>query len=241
MDERFVDIWVYLSRTPLLWLVLTLVVYQLAYVLFKRVYFNSLLHPVFISIAIIVGLLLLTNTAYDAYFEGAQFIHFLLGPATVALAVPLYSQVQKVRQMAIPVIGALLIGSITAVLFVVLFGKLFGLSDAALISMLPKSITTPIAMGVSEQIGGIPSLTAVLVILTGIIGAILGVSVLNLLRVKDDSIRGFSIGLASHGIGTARAFQISEEAGAFSGLAMGLNGVVTAILIPILARLLGFF
>jgi putative effector of murein hydrolase len=132
------------------------------------------------------------------------------------------------------------VGSLVAIVAAVGIGALLGLSPDLLLSLMPKSVTTPIAMGISEEIGGIPSLTAALVVLTGIIGVVSAVDWLNLLRVRDDAARGFAIGLSCHGIGTARALQISEEAGALSGLAMGLNGILTAILIPLLVRLLGW-
>lgn len=234
-----IDIWVYLSETPLLWLSATLVIYKCAYFLYQKSRFIPLLNPVLISIIFLVTLLLLTHTPYETYFDGAQFIHFLLGPTTVALAIPLYNQVNKLRQKLIPLLAGLFIGSSVGIGSAVLIGKLFGLNDLMLVSLSPKSITTPIAMGVAEKVGGIPSLTAVLVILTGIIGATFARELFALFRVKDESAKGFAIGLSSHGIGTARAFQLSEEAGAFSGLAMGLNGAMTALLVPFILRLLG--
>ncbi len=238
MGQNLTDTWVYLAQTPLLWLAATLLVYQAAYALYRRANFLPLLNPVPVAIALLVGLLLATGTPYPVYFDGAQFVHFLLGPATVALALPLYNHSARLRQLLVPVLGALLIGSATAIVSAIGLGWLLGLSRETLLSLAPKSITTPIAMGVSEQIGGLPSLTAVLVILTGITGATLAGDVLNLLQVRDNSVRGFALGLTSHGLGTARAFQMHEEAGAFSGLGMGLNGLVTAILVPLLVRLL---
>ncbi len=239
MQPALNDIWVYLAQTPLLWLTTTILIYLCADWLFQRTGRLPLLHPVLLAIASLVGILLLTGTPYQTYFDGAQFVHFLLGPATVALAIPLYSYIGRLRQMLLPLSGALLVGSATGILSAVGLGWLLGLEPVILRSLAPKSITTPIAMGISEQIGGIPSLTAVLVILTGITGALLANELLLLLGLRDDSARGFAIGLASHGLGTARAFQISTEAGAFAGLAMGLNGAMTAVLVPLLLRLLG--
>lgn len=229
--------WVYLAQTPLLWLTITLIVYQLSALLYRRLKTPTLLNPIITSIVVLVTLLLVTKTPYEIYFEGAQFIHFLLGPATVALAVPMYRYYRKLMQMFWPVSGALIIGSIVGILSAVGIGWLFNLSQVTLLSLAPKSVTTPIAMGIAEQIGGLPSLTTVFVILTGIIGALLGQKILDLLRIRDYSIRGFTLGLSAHGLGTATAFQEGEEAGAFAGLAMGLNGTVTAILIPILVQL----
>ncbi len=239
MPARLMETVTYLTGTPLLWLAVTLGVYQLATLLYRRTRMMPLLNPVLVSIILVIALLLFTHTPYDTYFSGAQFIHFLLGPATVALAIPLYEYATKLRQMLLPILITLFIGSLTAIASAVGIGWLLGLSPEALLSLAPKSVTTPIAMGVSEKIGGLPSLTAVLVILTGIIGAVTAGTLLDLLQVRDEGARGFAIGLSAHGIGTARAFQMSEETGAFSGLGMGLNGILTAILVPLLMRLLG--
>lgn len=239
MDTRIVSIWVYLAQTPLLWLTATILVYQLAAQLSRRLGAPPLLNPVLVAIVALVSLLLLTGTPYATYFAGAQFVHFLLGPATVALAIPLYQAERRLRQVLWPAMAALLVGSATGIAAAVLIGRALGLSEVALRSLAPKSITTPIAMGIAEAIGGLPSLTAVLVILTGMTGALLAWELLGLLRIRDPGVRGFAMGLASHGLGTARAFQLDAEAGAFAGLAMGLNGAMTALLVPALARWLG--
>jgi len=234
MTPRVHDIWVYLAASPLLGLTLTLLVYQGAYWIYRRAGFNPLLNPVALSVAALVLLLTLTGTPYQTYFDGAQFVHFLLGPATVALAIPLYAQLDKLKSMLLPLLAALLAGALTAIVSAVGIAWLLGASRSTLISLAPKSVTTPIAMGITEKMGGIPSLTAVLVVSTGIVGAVSAKYVLDFLRVRDHSVRGFAVGVAAHGIGTARAFQVSEEAGAFSGLAMGLNGLATAMLFPLL-------
>jgi predicted murein hydrolase (TIGR00659 family) len=239
MDEQLYRIWVYLEQTPLLWLTATIGIYQLAAATSRRFGSPALLNPVLLAIAALVGLLLLTGTPYEAYFDGAQFVHFLLGPATVALAVPLYHASGKLRQVVGPGLAALAIGSAVGVLAAVLIGRALGLDPETLRSLAPKSATTPIAMGVAQAVGGVPSLTAVLVILTGMTGAVLGSEALDLCRFRDQSVRGFAIGVASHGLGTARALQLDPEAGAFAGLAMGLNGAMIALLAPPLLRLLG--
>lgn len=238
--EIIARIWVYLAERPLLWLALTVAVFWITDRLHARSARFPLLNPVLVSIAVLVSLLMATGTSYHTYFQGAQFIHFLLGPATVALAVPLAGQAVHLRRHWIPITGALLAGSLTAVLSAMAIGWSLGLSTETLLSLLPKSVTTPIAMGVAEQVGGLPSLTAVLVILTGITGAVIGIPLLRLLGYRDPVIKGFSVGVAAHGIGTARAFEHSEQAGAFSGLGMGLNGALTAILVPLLVWLAGF-
>jgi predicted murein hydrolase (TIGR00659 family) len=233
----FGQIWVYLSATPLLHLTMTLAVYQFATMLYRRGRLNPLLNPVMLSIVAIVAILASTGTRYETYFEGAQFVHFLLGPATVALAIPLYRQFDRVRRSALAVLSSIIAGSATAAVSAVGIAWLLGGSKEALASLAPKSVTTPVAMAIAEQLGGLPSLTAVLVISTGIIGAIAGPWVLDLLRVRNMAARGLAMGTASHGLGTARAIQVDEVAGAFSGLAMGLNALATAVLLPLLWRL----
>ncbi|MEF3274575.1 MAG: LrgB family protein [Chloroflexus sp.] len=239
MDERIFSIWVYLAQTPLLWLTATIAIYRLMTEISRRLGSPPLLNPVLLAIIAIVSILLATNTPYPTYFDGAQFVHFLLGPATVALAIPLYESERTLRRIFWPALAGLLVGSTTGIIAAVLAGRLVGLSDTTLRSLAPKSITTPIAMGIAEQLGGLPSLTAVIVIVTGMVGALIGWELLGLVGVRDDSERGFALGLASHGLGTARSLQYSSEAGALAGLAMGLNGAMTSLLAPLLARWLG--
>jgi predicted murein hydrolase (TIGR00659 family) len=235
MTPRLDEIWVYLSATPLLGLTVTLLAYLLAWRIYERVRFNPLANPVAISVVVLVVVLSATGTPYATYFEGAQFVHFLLGPATVALAIPLFDQRAKLARLALPLTLGLAAGVLTAIVSAVGFAWLLGASPATLLSLAPKSVTTPIAMGIAEKIGGLPSLTAVLVILTGMLGAIIARPLLNALRIESHATRGFALGVAAHGIGTARAFQVSEEAGAFAGLAMGLTALVTAMVAPWLA------
>ncbi len=234
MIAEFTDIWVYLRTGPLLWLTVTLAAYVIAQWIYERAGLNPLLNPVAIAVVLLAALLTATATEYQTYFEGAQFVHFLLGPATIALAVPLYKNFGKVRAVVVPMLVALVAGAVTAVVTALGVAALFGASFETLASLAPKSVTTPIAMGISEQIGGLPSLTAVLVILTGILGAMLATPILNLLGITDWKARGFAAGVAAHGIGTARAFHVSEVAGTFAGIAMGLNGLLTAFIVPLL-------
>lgn len=228
------ETWVYLSASPLFHLTLTLVAFQAASWLFERGGRSPFLNPVLGAVLIVVAVLVLTGTDYGTYFQGAQFVHFLLGPATVALAVPLYRQWHRVRRSALAITVSLLCGSLTAILTAVAVTRLMGGSGALLASVAPKSVTAPVAMAIAEELGGLPSLTAVLVIVTGIFGAMFGPMLLNLLGIRDWQARGLAMGTASHGIGTARALQVNETAGAFSGLAMGLNAVATALLLPLL-------
>jgi predicted murein hydrolase (TIGR00659 family) len=223
----------FIGGSPLPALTATIGVYIVAcwiHTLAKR---SPLANPVAISIALLVTLLKLSGTPYSTYFEGARFIHFLLGPAIIALAVPLHRQMPKLRGALVPLLGGLVAGSATAAGAAIAITRLMRCPSVTVASIAPKSATAAIAMLVSGKIGGIPSLTAAMVIVTGISGAILGSFVLGLLRVRRDDVRGFAIGVAAHGIGTARAFQISEEAGAFAGLGMAMNGIPTAFILPI--------
>jgi predicted murein hydrolase (TIGR00659 family) len=233
-ESDLATLWVYLSASPLLGLTATLAAYSLAYKLYELAGMRPLLHPVVTAVALLIGFLLLTDISYEAYFDGGQFVHFLLGPATVALAIPLYQQLSKLRRLWLPVLVATLSGVVVGGLSSVGIAWLLGAGPVTQLSLAPKSVTAPVAMGISEQIGGLPSLTAVLVVLTGIIGAVVGGRLFALLRIRDDSIKGIAMGITAHGIGTARAFQLSAEMGAFSGLAMALSALASALLLPAL-------
>ena len=235
MSDVDFSLWVYLSRTPLLWLSVTLLAYGMTDAFSKKLNRHPLANPVLLAILIIAGLLRLTGTPYRTYFEGAQFIHFLLGPATVALTFPLYEHRETVKRALLPMMVALIAGSITAFVSAVWIASILGIPRSMLLSLAPKSVTAGVAMGITEQLGGDPALTAVLVILTGITGAILATPLLNALGIKDWRARGLAVGLAAHGIGTARAFQVHPIAGTFAGIAMGLNALLTAILVPLAA------
>src|SRR5680860_244743 len=184
------SIWVYLSASPLLHLTLTLVAYQAGTWIYKKAGMNPLLNPVLIAVVMLVSILLATGTGYEQYFEGAQFVHFLLGPATVALAIPLYRQFATVRKSALAIFASLICGAFTASASAVAIAWLLGASKLSIISIAPKSVTAPIAMAIVERFGGLPSLTAVLVILTGVVGAMLGPIILNLMGIKDWQVRG---------------------------------------------------
>ena len=237
MPNTINGLWVYLSASPLFGLTLTLIAYGIGYRLYSAAKSNPLINPVLIAIAIIITVLTVLHIPYQDYFAGGQFIHFLLGPATVGLALPLYKQVAKLKRLWTPISLALLFGVSLASVSTLLIAKYLGASHETLLSLAPKSVTTPVAMSITEQLGGVPSLTAVFVIITGIIGAIVGSSLFRLLRIQDDSVKGIAMGITAHGIGTARAFQISAEKGAFSGLAMALSALVASLLVPWLVSL----
>lgn len=228
------SIWVYLAATPLLWLALTLVAWIVADAIASACGRHPLINPVLIAIALMGTILVATGTPYETYFQGAQFVHFLLGPATVAIAVPLVRHRTLVRANIVPMLAALLAGAVTAVVSVVAVAAALGVPREILVSLAPKSVTAGIAMAISESMGGRPALTAVLVITTGVMGAVIVSPLMNALKIRDYAARGFAVGLTSHGIGTARAFAVDEIAGTFAGIAMGLNGVATALVVPVL-------
>jgi predicted murein hydrolase (TIGR00659 family) len=233
-----VDLWVYLSASPLIWLTMTVCTWIAASELSARLGRHPLASPVLTSILLLSIALWIFSVPYERFFAGAQFVHFLLGPATVAIAVPLFREWHLVRRLLLPIGAALIIGSLTAVGSVFLLGRAVGLSQEVLLSFLPKSATAGVAMAVSESLGGNPSLTAVLVILTGIFGALIVTPLMNAMRITDYAARGFAAGLAAHGIGTARAYDVDPTAGLFAGIGMALNAVATAVLVPLVVRLL---
>lgn len=235
--REFAEIWSYLAEGPLLWLTATLIAYAAADALAAAAGRRPVVNPVLIAAGILAGVLWATSTPYRTYFEGAQFVHFLLGPATVALALPLADNIGHVRRAALPVIAALAAGSLVAMVSALAIARAFGIGGETLLSLAPKSATAPVALGISETLGGSPTLTAVLVILTGVIGAIAATPLLNALGIRDWRARGFAVGVAAHGIGTARAFQVHPTAGAFAGLGMGMNAVLTALAAPYVLRL----
>jgi predicted murein hydrolase (TIGR00659 family) len=232
------SLWVYLSATPLLWLTLTVLIWLAADRLALLSGRHPLVNPVLIAIVAISAILLLTGTPYRTYFDGAQFVHFLLGPTTVAIALPLFKNWPIVRRKALPMLAALLAGTTTAIVSALAVAATLGVPRPVLIALAPKSVTAAVAMGISEGLGGEPALTAALVIFTGILGAVMVTPLMNAMGVRDYAARGFAVGLAAHGIGTARAFAVDPVAGTFAGIAMGLNAVLSSIFVPIFIRLL---
>jgi predicted murein hydrolase (TIGR00659 family) len=239
-----VELWVYLTSGPLFGLTATVVVYALAQAVYSALGQAPWANPVLWSVLCIAGVLLASGVPYPVYFAGAQFIHVLLGPAVVALAWPLWQRRDALsRQWRILLLAALLGGS-AAVICAYLMGRALGLPSDVLLSMLPKSVTAPVAMGVAQQIGGIPALAAVFAVLTGMVGAISGKYIFDALGIGKDSSgwmrRGFAYGTASHGIGAARAMQVNADAGAYAGLALAIQVLLASVLIPLVARLLVF-
>ncbi len=237
---KFVELWVYLSATPLFGLSATVVVYVLAQAVYARLDQAAWANPVLWSVVILASLLTVTRVDYPTYFSGAQFIHFLLGPAVVALAWPLWERLAALREHWRALLAAALAGGAAASGSALLLGWLVDLPQDVVLSLAPKSVTAPVAMGIADKIGGIPALAAVFAVVTGMVGALSGKALFGLLNIPTDAngwmARGFSLGTAAHGIGAARAMQVNPDAGAFAGLALGLQVVLAALLIPMLFR-----
>ncbi|HEY2416658.1 MAG TPA: LrgB family protein [Steroidobacteraceae bacterium] len=238
---RFVELWIYLSATPLFGLTATLVVYLLANAAYTRLGAAPWANPVLWSVIVLASGLLLTHVDYQTYFAGAQFIHFLLGPAVVALAWPLWQRRAELRARFGRLVLASLLGGAAAGGSAVALGWAMGLPHDVVLSLAPKSVTAPVAMGIAEKIGGIPALSAVFAVLTGMIGALSGKYLFDALRISTSSqgyaARGFGLGTAAHGIGAARALHVNADAGAYAGLALGMQVVLAALLMPLVFRL----
>ncbi len=230
--EPLAEVWVYLAATPLFGLTLTLSAYIVADYVSARSGRRPIANPVLWSVLAIIAVLTATDTPYRRYFEGAQFVHFMLGTATVALAVPLARLWPELRARSATLLGALALGATTSIVVTLGAAWALGASPVILASLLPKSVTAPIAMGVAEKVGGSATLAVVFTMTTGIVGALIVSPLLNALGVRDWAARGYAIGLASHGIGTARAWSVHPRAGAYASLAMGLHGVFGALLLP---------
>ncbi len=234
------EIWVYLAGSPLFALVLTLGAYSAGLMIYERTQRNPMANPVLIALILVAGTLTSVNMPYPKYFEGAQFVHFLLGTATVSLAIPIYKGWHSLKGRIGVLMMAMLAGGITSILVAVGVLQLMG-SDVALIrGMYAKSVTAPIAMGIAERLHASPTLTAVFAVTTGVLGAVLGRFVLNAVKVRAWWQRGFALGVAAHGIGTSRAFSVHPVAGAYASLGMGLHGVVCAVALPAALTLLDF-
>ena len=236
-DAHSLDgIWVYLSGSPLLALFITLLAYQCGLWLYHRSGGNSLANPVAIAVLLVASCIKLIDMPYATYFSGAQFVHFLLGSATVALAIPIYRGLPALRGRTLPLALALLTGALTSIGSAVGLAFVLGLDAHLAGGMYAKSVTAPIAMGIAEHIGASPTLTAVYAVMTGVLGAVLARHVLDFVGVHAWWQRGFAIGIGAHGIGTSRAFSLHPQAGAFASLAMGAHGILGAIMVPLVYR-----
>lgn len=232
------EIWVYLSGDPLFALVLTLATYQIGYTIYVKSNRNPILNPAAISIILVTVCISILDMPYEKYFEGAQFVHFLLGTATVALAIPIYRGFKSLKGKIIAIFIALSAGSAASIASAVLISKHMGAGENIVGSMYAKSVTAPIAMGIAERIQVSPTLTAVFTVITGILGAILAPYILDAFKIKPWWMRGTAIGVGAHGLGITRAFSVNEQAGTFASMAMGLNGVLSAIVLPFVYTLI---
>jgi putative effector of murein hydrolase len=237
MEAALLTVWTPLATTPLLWLAATIVAYAFGQIIQRACRNSPLAHPVLIAIAAVAVLLESTGTPYATYFAGAQFINFLLGPATVALAVPLAANLRHVRRSFHGVGLALLAGSLTSTVSGVAVVWLLGGDRATAFSMAPKGVTTPIALALAQEAGGLPALTAALAIAGGIVAAVVGGTVLRWLRVDDWRAHGFAAGVAGSGVAAAQVAPLNGLAAAFAALRIGLNGLLTAVIVPLLGLL----
>lgn len=228
----------YASTTPLTWIIVTISAYKIGILVYEKSGKHSLLQPIVVAYLIMLPLLIITKVPYKQYFESVSIIHFFLGPATVALALPLYKNLTLIRAYFFPIMVTLFIGGTFTILSALGILWLFGASKTTMLSMTTKSVTAPITIITAQDIGAIPSLAMGFVVITGLLGALFGSFIFKILRIKHDAAKGFALGLISHAIGIARAVEISDKAAAFAALAMGLVGVVIAILLPIIIGLL---
>lgn len=231
-----VELWLYLSATPLFGLTVTIGVYVTAHALSSRLGQPPWANPVLWSVLLLAVLLGVSGTPYPVYFSGAQFIHFLLGPAVVALAWPMWQRRAELRRRAGPLALAALAGGTAAACSAVGLGWAVGLPADVLASLAPKSVTAPVAMGIAAQVGGIPALAAAFAVLSGLVGAVSAKYLFDALRIASPRVRGFALGTASHGVGAARAMQVHPDAGAYAALALGLQVVLAAVLMPLVFR-----
>ncbi|WP_312654273.1 LrgB family protein [Proteiniclasticum sp.] len=227
-----------LLNTPIFGILLSVIAFEIG-ILISRKTKNPLVNPLLVAIIIVIVFLLGLGIPKEKYDLGGSFILFFLGPATVVLAVPLYKQIELLKKDFVPIIVGILAGSVTSIMSVILLSKLFRIDLSVAVSMLPKSVTTAIGMEISKEIGGIVSLSVAVIVLTGITGAVIGPGLLKLFRIKDDVAQGVAIGTAAHAVGTSKAMELGETQGAMSGLSIGIAGIATVILVPLLMGLLG--
>ena len=225
-----------ISRNPLFGISLTLTVYAIGLKIYKHARI-SILFPVITASAILIALVLIFRIPIANYQEGGSIISLMLIPATVSLAIPLYRQRITLKKHSVIILASIAAGSVVSIISTILFARLFRLPEALIISLIPKSVTTPIAIELSERLGGLPSITAIAVILTGIIGAVTGPRLLKLFGIKGSTEKGLAMGTAAHAIGTSRALEMGEAEGANGGLAIGIAGIITAVIAPVLTPL----
>lgn len=227
-----------LMNTPAFGILLSVAAFEIGIIISRKTK-NPLMNPLLTAIVLVILVLMGLDIPKEKYDLGGSFILFFLGPATVVLAVPLYKQMELLKKDFVPIIAGILAGSVTSILSVILLSRLFQVDLSVAVSMLPKSVTTAIGMEISREIGGIVSLSVAVIVLTGITGAVMGPALLKLFRIRDHVAQGVAMGTASHAVGTSKAMELGETQGAMSGLSIGIAGIATVILVPILMGLLG--
>lgn len=226
-----------LAHSELFALTLVVGTYLAATALYKKVHF-CLLHPLVTSILAIIAVLEVLGIQYESFRQSSHLIHFMLGPSVVALGYVLYEQIQYLKGNVVSILTSVFVGALVGIVSVIVIGKLMGADQALIATLQPKSVTTPIAMGIAEKAGGMPSLTAVIVVAVGIFGSIVGPVIMKVLGIESHIAKGLALGASSHGVGTATAIQIGAVEGALSGLAIGLMGIMTAVLVPVIGLIL---
>lgn len=239
MTLHLQETWDWLVTSPLFGITLTLAAYAGARKLWERTGRHPSLNPVMVAVVVAGSTLLLLGVDYDDYMVGGEWFTFLLGPATVALALPLHYESSLMRRAALPIFLGIVVGSVVSVVVAYTVTVGLGGDEGLALSMAPKSATTPVSLALSEAFGGIPALTAVFTILAGVLGAVAGPAVLSVFRFRDLRVRGLAIGAVSHGVGTSRALEDHPTEGAFSALAMALTALSTAVVLPLVLLVLG--
>ena len=204
----------------------------------KRKFHLAIFNPLLVSVAAVIGMLLIFRVDYDSYYNGAQYLSYLLTPATVCLAVPLYEQITLLKKHFKAILGGILSGVLTSLVSILAMSAVFGLSHEEYVTLLPKSITTAIGMGVSEELGGIVTITVAVIVITGVLGNMIGEAVFRLFRIEEPVAKGIAIGSAAHAIGTAKAMELGEVEGAMSSLSIAVAGLMTVVVAPIAANLM---
>lgn len=227
-------------NNPLFWIFITLVAFEIGMAIHKKTKF-PLFNPLLIAIVIVIGVLVVFKIDYEVYSLGGKFINSFLGPATVVLAVPLYKQLESLKENLWPILIGVFVGSVSSIVSIILLGKVFNLNETLIVSLIPKSVTTPIGVEVSKNLGGIPSVTIVVIVITGIFGAIIVPLVTKYFKIKNKIAIGVSIGTSAHALGTTKAIEMGETEGAMSSLSIGVAGIITVIVAPIIYSIFTFF
>lgn len=226
-----------LLETPVFQVLISILAYETGLSIYRKTKI-SLFNPLLIGILLVMGFIMKFGISLDTYNKGGNLISFFLGPATVILAVPLYKQLDSLKKEFIPIMAGILTGCITTVFSVRFLSARMGLSKELQESLIPKSITTPIGIELSKQLGGIPSVTVAAILITGIFGAMIGPGVCKVLRITDKTATGIAIGTSSHAVGTTKAVELGEKEGAMSGLAIGVAGIFTVLLVSVFGKFL---